>query len=239
MQFPANNRDPDAAAVALFRLHAVKNEGKSLEAGRPIYDDVEVCEIRFPGSRAVSVFPATAFSHWQGDINSGEQIPITYAERFMRQYQQFKMHNPQTKSGTPLADAAFLTEARRAELRALNIYTVEALATIDGQELKNLGHNGRDLKNKAQEYIEESKRGAPNLAMQAELEVLRARNAILEEDTKLLKERKAIDSADTEFDNMDLAQLREFITTNSGHAPHGSIGRKTLIRMAQDVQQKV
>jgi hypothetical protein len=242
MQFGARNQDPDAAVVALFRLHAVKNESKTLEAGRPIYDDVEVCEIRFPGSRAVSVFPATAFSHWQGDINSGEQIPITYAERFMRQYQQFKMHNPQTKSGTPLADAAFLTEARRAELRALNIYTVEALAAVDGQELKNLGHNGRDLKNRAQEFIDESKRGAPNLAMQAELEQLRARNVVLEEDRKLLRERgKDVvtqDVVDAEFDDMDIDQLREFITTNSGHAPHGSIGRKTLIRMASDVQKQ-
>ena len=51
---------------------------------------------------------------------------------------------------------AFLTEARRAELRAQNIYTIEALAAIDGLELKNLGMDGRDLKNKAMEYLEES-----------------------------------------------------------------------------------
>ena len=32
-------------------------------------------------------------------------------------------------------------------------------------------------------------------------------------------------------------QLREYITTNTGHAPHGNlIGRKTLMRMATDVQ---
>ena len=31
--------------------------------------------------------------------------------------------------------------------RALNLYTVEQLAAIDGQELKNLGPGGRELKN--------------------------------------------------------------------------------------------
>jgi hypothetical protein len=233
------NTDPDAVIVALFRNHAIKNEAKSAEAGRPIYDDMEVCEIRFPGSRSVSVFPATAFSHWNNNPHTGEQTPVTYAERFMHQYQQFKMQHTQTKSGTPLAHVPFLTEARRAELRALNIYTAEQLAGIDGQELKNLGQNGRDLKNKAREYIEESKEVAPTSQLMAEVEALRARNAILEEDAKLLLDHSKDDAADTDFNNMSLEQLREYITTNSGHAPHGSIGRKTLIRMAADVQQKV
>jgi hypothetical protein len=234
------NTDPDAVIVALFRHHALKNDAKSAEAGRPIYDDMEVVEIRFPGSRSVSVFPATAFSHWNNNPHTGEQTPVTYAERFAHQYQQFKAQHTQTKSGTPLAHVPFLTEARRAELRALNIYTVEQLAHIDGQELKNLGQNGRELKTKAQEYIEESKDAAPTSQLVAELDALRARNAVLEEDAKLLtREAERGNVADTDFNDMSLEQLREYITTNSGHAPHGSIGRKTLIRMAADVQQKV
>lgn len=238
-----NNQDPDRLIVALFRHHAIKNEAASAKEGRPIYDDMEVCEIRFPGSRSVSVFPATAFSHWQSDPQTGDQVSVTYAERFRRQYQQFKGEQQQTKAGTPLTHAPFLTEARRAEMRALNIYTVEQLAAVDGQELKNLGQNGRALKNQAMEYIAEAKASAPTTMMMAEFEALKARNAVLEEDARLLrdagKDAAAPSSADLTFDDMDLAQLREFITTNSGHAPHGSIGRKTLVRMAQDVQQKV
>ena len=233
-------RDPDETVVALFKHHAVKNEGASLKQGRPIYDDIEIVEVRFPGSRSMSVFPALAFSHWRNDPNTGEQTQVTYAERFYRQYQQFKAHNPQTKSGTPVAHAAFLTEGRRAELRALNIYTVEQLAHIDGQELKNLGHNGRDLKNKAQEYIAEAKASAPNAEMMAELEALKARNAILEEDAKLLVEStpEKGDKADGMFGDMTTDQVREYITTNSGHAPHGTISRKTLVRMAMDLQKQ-
>jgi len=234
MSMQQQRRDPDDTIVALFRNHAMKNEAKTLTEGRPIYDDMEVVEIRFPGSRSMSVFPATAFSHWQNDPQTGEQTPITYAERFSRQYQQFKSQHAQTKSGTPTAHAQFLTEARRAELRALNIYTVEQLAAVEGPELKNLGGGGRDLKNKAVEYIAESKAAAPAAAMAAELDALRARNAVLEEDAKLTKQP----AGDGAFDDMTLDQLRDFITTNSGHAPHGSLGRKTLTRMASDVKQK-
>src|SRR6516225_4089070 len=180
-------QDPDASLVATFKNHAILNDAKTAAEGRPIYDDMEIVEIRFPGSRSVSAFPATAMSHWVVDPQTGGQTKSTYAERFPRQYQQFKARAAQTKSGTPLAHVPFLTEARRAELRAQNIYTVEALAAIDGQELKNLGYNGRDLKNHAIAFIEDSKSKAINTQAQAELEALKARNEILEDDMKRLK----------------------------------------------------
>lgn len=229
------NRDPDANAIAIFKNHAIKNAGKTATAGRPIFDDMEVCEIRFAGSRSVSVFPATAISHWIEDPTTGEQRSITYAERFSRQYQQFKMHAAQTASGTPIDYAPFLTEARRAELRALNIYTIEQLGHIDGQELKNLGHGGREMKNQAQAYLAETAKGAPNAAMMAELEQLRAQNAILQED---LERKNANAEKGSEFDGMTLEQLRNYITSQTGHAPHGSLNRKTLLRMAAEAQSK-
>jgi len=230
------NHDPDASVVALFKNHATKNEQKSLEAGRPIYDDMEVVELRYPGSKNVGVYPALFFSHWGQDPETGEQVPLTYAERFSRQYKQFKMMTAQTKSGTPLSHAPFLTEGRRAELRALNVYTVEALAGVDGVELKNLGPGGREIKNQAVEFIEESKRGAPNLQLMAELEALKARNVILEEDMKEARERKQEKAATpvSAFDNMDTEAIRQYVTTQTGVAPKGNIARKTLVRMAEE-----
>jgi len=126
--------------------------------------------------------------------------------------------------------------ARRAELRAQNIYTIEALAAIDGLELKNLGMNGRDLKNKAQEYLEEARTGAPNTQMLSELEALRAKNALLEEDIRAIKDRgpEFTPTREDRFDGMNLDELREFVTTNTGQAPLGSMNRKTLIRLARD-----
>jgi hypothetical protein len=232
-------RDPDEAVVAMFLSSAVKNEAKSAAAGRPIFDDMEVCQLRYPGSKNVGVYPATGFSHWAIDPYSGEQVKVTYAERFARQYRQFKEHSTQTKVGTPLTEVSFLTEARRAELRALNIYTVEALAAIDGLELKNLGFNGRELKNRAIEYIEEARAKAPGTQMAAELEALRARNALLEEDVTRLKEYLPPppdpQAAGEDFEGMSLQQLRDYIAANSGRAPEGAVNRRTLIRMARDL----
>jgi hypothetical protein len=225
--------DPDEHLVVIFKHLAVKNAAKSLQEGRPIFDDTEICEIRAPGFKDVKVFPATAFARWVEDPMTGEQTKQSYAERFSHQYRQFKAKATQTKTGTPLDLAPFLTEGRRAELRAQNLYTVEQLATIDGAELKNLGTGGREMKNAAQAFIEEGRASAPNQQMLAELEALKARNAVLEEDMKLRKERRREEeSVDDEFEAMSLEQLREYITTQTGQAPLGSLNRKNLMRMA-------
>ena len=224
----------DDKLAVVFKNHAIKNEAKSKEAGRPIFDDMEVCEIRSPGMRnTIPVLPATSVSHTAGDGMLGtEEVKVTYAERFSKQYQQFKAQQAQTISGTPLQHAPFLTEARRAELRALNVYTVEQLAVIDGLELRNLGVGGRDLKNAAIDYIEQAKNSAPNLAMQAELEQLRAKNQVLEDDLKAARSQQ---SADLQFDDMSDDQLRAFLANASGTAPKGDVPRKTLLRMARDL----
>jgi hypothetical protein len=226
-------RDPDETLVVLFRHLAVENPQKTLAEGRPIFDDIEVCEIRAAGMRDVKVFPATAPSAdgWVIDPFTQQQKQRSYAERFAHQYRQFKASQAQTKSGTPLEHAPFLTDGRRSELRAQNVYTVESLAAIEGAELKNLGPGGREMKNQAMAFIEESRGAAPNKQMLAELEALKARNAILEEDLTL---KKSVDESEGEFAGMSIDQLREFIKTNTGQGPVGQPARKTLVRMAMD-----
>src|SRR6187455_2511716 len=105
----ASNKSSDATIVAVFRQMAIKNDAKTAEAGRLICDDWEVCELRYPGSKNVGVYPATAMSHWETDPTTGEQVIVTYAERFRHQYQQFRAHAQQTKEGTPLTFVPFLT----------------------------------------------------------------------------------------------------------------------------------
>ena len=138
-------RDPEASLVAVFKNMAIPNPAKTAEAGRPIFDDREVVEIRAPGSRNGSAFhPANVVSHWQDDPETGEQTPDhLYAERFRHQYQQFKAHGVQTKTGTPLTHAAVPDRgpprrscARRTSTRS------RPWPIIDGEPLKNLGYGG-------------------------------------------------------------------------------------------------
>lgn len=220
----------DKGVIAIFKNGFVKNQIRSAEAGRPIFDDVEIVEIRHPGSRDYGVYPATERSHWIIDEVTGEQTAVSFAERFSKQYQQFKAHQQQTKSGTPIDYLPFLTEGKRAELRALNIYTAEQLALIDGADLRNLGPGGREWKNKAAEYLETSNDASKVTKLEAELEALKARNQVLEDDAKVLSEDKPAG----EFEGMSNEQLREHIQSLTGVAPKGNLPRRTLLRMAID-----
>ena len=85
--------------------------------------------------------------------------------------------------------------------------------------------------NQATAYDRGKRGAAPSKQMMAELEALRARNAILEEDLTL---KKAVDESEGEFAGMSIDQLREFIKTNTGQGPVGQPARKTLVRMAMD-----
>lgn len=228
----------ERGVVAVFRNHVVKNERKSTEAGRPIFDDVEVCELRFAGSKNVFVFPAAAFSHWDEDEQYGGQRPFTYAERFPRQYQQFRSKEQQTKAGTPLDYLAFLTEGKRAELRALNIYTAEALSIVDGAELKNLGPGGRELKIQATEFLESGSELARITKLEAELEAMKALNQVLEDNASRSGDNDKRNST-AEYDNMSDDQLRAYVKSITGIEPKGNLPRKTLIRMVQEQKDNV
>jgi hypothetical protein len=228
-------QDPDDLLVVLFKHLATENKAKSLAEGRPIFDDQEICEIRAPGSKDVKVFPANAFARWIDDPMTGEQTKQSYAERFSHQYRQFKAKASQTKTGTPLDFALFLSEGRRSELKAQNIYTIEQLAAVEGAELKNLGPGGREMKNAAEAFIEEGRASAPNRQMVEELAALKARNAVLEEDMKIKKARQEAEaSTDDEFDEMSLIELRAYITEQTGQAPLGALNRNALRRMAKN-----
>jgi len=235
----AQPQNPDDRLIVVFHNKSVRDEAATAKAGRPIHIDREECEIRVPGSRDTQWHLAHEMSAhgWVTDPLTGNQKQITYAERFPRQYKQFKAREAQTAVGTPLAYAPFLTEARRAELQALNIYTLEALAHIDGQELKNLGLGGRELKNQAEEFISASARGAAShqLVQQHDADV--ARMQAMEEDIRVLQERlrAAVDQkVPDQFADMNEQQLRDYITAQTGRTPIGALPLKVLQRMAAE-----
>jgi hypothetical protein len=231
-------RDDDNSLVALFKLLPVKNDLKSMAEGRVIYDDIEVCEIRFPGKTDIRVSPAHAFSHWVTDEYGQRQI--TYAERFRKQYQQFKEHAAQTLSGTPLDKVPWLSPARVAELQAVHVYTAETLAGMDGPALKTLGIGGREMKDRATAWIAEAKANAPTAQMLGELELLKQQKQLLEEDNRILRQRGEVENGkiDSQFENMSDEQLKDYIAAQSGQKVLGNLGRKNLLRMAMDHRPK-
>lgn len=221
----------DPLVIPVFKIHTTKNEAKTREAGRPIYDDVEVVEVRFAGDRnKVSVFPALSIC---GEVQDegGDTRKITYAERWADQYRRFKAKQQQVAEGTPVDELPFLTQAKRAELKALSIYTAEALAALDGQPLKNLGQGGRDLKNQAQAYLDNAAGSANVTRMAAELEELRRTVAELRAD----KSPGDAAPSDSQFASWTSDQIKDWIEEKISERPKGNPSHATLVKRADEI----
>jgi hypothetical protein len=228
----------EARIIPVFKIIPIHNVGKSKDQGRPIYDDVEVVEVRFAGDRQrVGVFPAHAFAgHRVND--EGYEEEITYAQKYSDQYRRFKDKHQQIAEGTPVDELAFLTAAKRSELKALNILTAEALAALDGRELQALGMGGRQLKDQAAAYLkaangtaEVTKLAADNVALQAQLNEMRQEVAQIRESAKArLTDHPLNEKTDEE--------LKALIKEKTGQAPRGQPSHETLVRMAIEVSQE-
>jgi len=145
--------EADKRLLVLFYRATVKNEPKSIEAGRPIFDEIDLVKIITPGSRDSFVGDAT----------------LEYQQRFAPQWARYKAGREQTSSGTPLNQLPWMSIAQVEEFKAVGCHTIEQLVGMsDAVSQKFMGHH--DLKRRAQLYLDAAKDAAPTLKMQAELE---------------------------------------------------------------------
>jgi hypothetical protein len=229
----------DKKIIVTFRNHQMQNEGKSSEQGRPIYDDFEVCDIRFPGENRVwGCFPANEV---EPNATRDLKHPVTYKEVFSEQYARFKSSLPQTVAGTALADLPFLTEGKRMELRALNIHTAEQLAGLDGANLKTLGMGGRELKTQAQAYIDNARGSAQVTSMALEIERLRAlvegmQQAQTQRPSGVVQDGGG--KIEKPLEECSDAELKAFIKDKTGEPVRGNISRETLLSRAAELAKK-
>lgn len=219
----------DNLVVPRFYIHTTEDKAESKKQGRPIFKDMEVVEVRFAGNRqTVSVFPAHSVCGQLQD-EDGNFRSMTYAERWPDQYRRFKAKQHQVAAGTPLSELPFLTEAKRSELRALSIYTAEALSALDGENLKTLGQGGRELKNQATAYLENASGSANVTRMAAEIESLKQQLAEVRGDKQAAPERVS------QFANWSADQIKDWIEEKISERPRGNPSHATLVSRADEI----
>jgi hypothetical protein len=239
-------------SVRFFQL-PVQNEVNSKKHGRPMYDDMEMCEVRFAGNREKIIHaPAHEVFKTIRDTNTGDVNEITYAIAYPELYRSFKLGETQQISGTPLAELPFLTASKRLELKALNIHTGEALAALDGSNLKMLGMGGRELKTQAQTYLDNAS-GSADVVRQAALIAaqdqriaqLEARLAGGGAGTVSVDEAPAEPIAAPEDPNaspffiMEADDIKNWIAEATGSKPKGNPSHATLVKLADEINAEI
>lgn len=181
----SNMYEDDKKLVAQFFVEAVKNEFKSAQEGRAIFDEIVMIRILTPGSRDVMTNKAND----------------QYKARFPRQWALFEQKRQQTVDGTPLEQVPFLTVGQIAELKALNVHTLEQLATLaDTVAHKVMGF--QELKRKAAQFLEAAKSAAPITMLNEQL---------AQRDAQIAAMQQQIDRMQAAFDRLD-KQTQEKLT---------------------------
>lgn len=148
-----NETEEDKKLLVQFYSTAVQNNFKSAEAGRPIFDDVDMIKIIVPGSRDVLVSQASEI----------------YQRRFPRHWEAYMSKKEMPTDGTPLTEVPFLSAAQVGELIGINIKTLEHLAEMpDVAVSRMMGAN--TLRETARKYLAAAEDNAAITKMQSLLE---------------------------------------------------------------------
>jgi len=150
-----------------FHTQAVLHPAKSTQAGRAIYDDVDMITIRTPGSQLTSIVAPVKY----------------YMDRFGDKYRLWKSSQLEAASGTPLENFPFLftKPSMIAELKYRNIFTVEQLAELTDSGKQSI-MGGHELCKRAADWITKSAEDA----VDAEKEELKQQLATMQEQLALL-----------------------------------------------------
>ena len=170
----------DAGLYVEFSKEPFHLDAQSRQEGRPIYEDRPFITILFPGDRTKKIERFAYLTQEEAGNNP------TDPERFPRQWEAFMRDQAQQPIGLPLKEWPPLSKSQVLELNGIGIHTVEALAAMPDTALTFLG--ARELRTKANAWIESSKGHAQESALIAENEQLKARLEALESQIKALSD---------------------------------------------------
>lgn len=157
--------DPrDEALFVEFFYKAVYQGALSEQEGRPIHKQEKFIRITTPGAKTVIE----------------RKVSEQDKQRFARRWEAFERGEDAPQDGMPLEQWPLLGVDQVADLKALKIYTVEQLAAMSDAHLHNIGLGGRQLRAKAQAFIDAAKGSA-------DITQLAAENERLKEELKSLK----------------------------------------------------
>jgi hypothetical protein len=211
-----------------FRYDSLLNEPQSKIQGKPVHDLLEVVELRFAAnSQYKPVFLVDEMC--EADPDTGRIV--TWAERYKPQYQAFLAGSEQEAEGTPLEELLpyGISQAQLSFCRALNIYSIEALAHIEGSGVKKLGIHGNTIKPMAQKYLDDRRNGANQQSeineLKRQLEEMRAAQAL----STFIPPADEIPPLPTAHDDLSDIDLKDAIERLVGARPRGNPSRATLV----------
>jgi hypothetical protein len=167
-----NNADTRLAIK--FEKREIQNTDRTLEEGRPIFEEKVYIKIAVPGDALTEIDRPV----YESDKN---RFPIQWAN-FMN-----RIGDEASYSGTSLKEWPLITSTQAEELRGIKFHTVESIAMATDHSIQKLGmlagmspHTFRD---KARAFLKMAKEGADVASREEEINKLREENDRIRQET--------------------------------------------------------
>lgn len=147
-------QDPgDRSLYIKFYTRPWEKKARSLEEGRPIFEDTEFIQIVQPGNPGAVI---------------DRPIDAQDRSRFAAQYAHYKIQGSDVQIGTPLEQWPAITRSQVEELKFFKCYTVEQLALASDGNMQNF-MGIQQLRLRAQAWLATVKDSAAAEKLAAEL----------------------------------------------------------------------
>jgi hypothetical protein len=191
--------NPDSRLAVQFYVKPIQNNFRTLEAGRPIFEDVVYVKIFTPGDQLNIIDTPARDDH-------KARFPMHWAH-----YQN--THGGDSREvGTPLKQWPLLTASQAEELKAIKFFTVEQIANASDAQIQKIGMAGgmdvHALRARAQAFLQVAQDTAVPQKQAEEIERLKQEA----EEREAKHER-------------EMAELREMVQ-NLAQNQKGKPGRK-------------
>jgi hypothetical protein len=170
-----------------FELRPEEDRQASIDAGHPVFKDVEYAVITMPGGSLVvdkQITPAL-LREWREGSENQRKAPAPFA---VRAYEAWKDGLEPPVNGTPLIHWPGVTPAQLKMCAAINIRSIEDLAEANEDAIRKIGMGGRALKDKAAAYL----RSAVTNKSSEEISALMVRVEALEDALRKEREKNAV-----------------------------------------------
>lgn len=125
-------------AMPHFYMRAKQHKADTEKEGRAIFHQVPYVKILVPGDNKNIV---------------DRPVKDEHKKRWPRLWQRFEETQSNVIEGTPIDQWPFLNVAQVAEMKAMNIQSVEQLANLSDGGLEKIGMGARALQKRAQDFL--------------------------------------------------------------------------------------
>jgi len=179
----------DRPPFVKFEVRQEEDRDASTERGHYVARDVDFAIITPAGSKdRVERKVKDWFAMLESEVRQ-QRFPPEWLSQLKEGYKVWKEGGEVPLNGRPLMDWPALSPAQLENLKWANVRTIEDLAAANEETIANIGMGGRDLKLRAQKYLEALE--ADPLKLSAQVTALMAKVENLAMDNKKLADELA------------------------------------------------